>query len=331
MLGRSFSTVVALLLGMAATTTAHAQQTLLDQVVRNNWLQCRMVNGRIRIEATQLGNIQFTNSKGLLRDETVSLRSENGRVALSYRRTTNTEKLSVEVEASGDRLLIRQNPREKSSNPSVEFRQTRDEKISLTLGSGTEQQVFRTSDLWRLLIVRPKECRQYLIPLLEMLRPKFNFNEMTAEVEARLLENDSGKTTLGREHWAGLVKQLGDDRFAKRQAADRALRSGDVPALAYLKQLNFSRLDAEQQFRIGRILESQTGQRNDDTPLEVATSLAVDPSIWLALLSRPQQTVRETAAHRLEALLGGPIPVDPTADPDSQKAQREQLRVRIEQ
>jgi hypothetical protein len=98
-----------------------------------------------------------------------------------------------------------------------------------------------------------------------------------------------------------------------------------------LKQLNFSRLDAEQQFRIGRILESQTGQRNDDTPLEVATSLAVDPSIWLALLSRPQQTVRETAAHRLEALLGGPIPVDPTADPDSQKAQREQLRVRIEQ
>jgi hypothetical protein len=57
----------------------------------------------------------------------------------------------------------------------------------------------------------------------------------------------------------------------------------------------------------------------------------VDPSIWLALLSRPQQTVRETAAHRLEALLGGPIPVDPTADPGSQKAQREQLRVRIEQ
>jgi hypothetical protein len=48
------------------------------------------------------------------------------------------------------------------------------------------------------------------------------------------------------------------------------------------------------------------------------------------LLARPQQSIRETAVRRLEALLGEPIPVDPVAKPESQQLQREQLQRRIE-
>ena len=125
------------------------------------------------------------------------------------------------------------------------------------------------------------------------------------------------------------MAQLGDESFAKREAADRALRTGNAGAIAYLRQLDVSQLDTEQQFRVGRILEALAVQNGDDSVDQVAATLATDPALWLALLARPDPSTRRTAARELARLLGQSIPVDPAADPDSQKAQREQLRARI--
>jgi hypothetical protein len=322
--------VVAFLAGITATVVAEAQQTFLEQVFHNNWLQCRVIDGRIRVEATRLGNIQFTNSRGRGPSETISLRCENNRVTLAYRRATDVEQLSVDLDGAGDRLTIRRTPQKKATEPNVEFRQAAEDGVSLTIGSDAKSRVYRAKDIWRLMVAQPGECRQYAIPLLELLQPKFSFGEMAADVEAKLFESSGGTAANGREHWAALVRQLGDDRFAVRQAADRQLRSGDVVALAYLKQLDFHRLDAEQQFRVGRIIDSQLGQQKDDTPGRVAASMAVDAAVWCMLLARPQQSIRETAVRRLEALLGEPIPVDPVAKPESQQLQREQLQRRIE-
>jgi hypothetical protein len=162
-----------------------------------------------------------------------------------------------------------------------------------------------------------------------MLRPNWNLAETASHVEERLLQEANGDGAASRARWATLVTQLGDESFAKREAADRALRTGNAGAIAFLRQLDANRLDTEQQFRVGRILEAMAVQNGDDSVEQVAATLATDPVLWLALLGRPEPSTRRTAARELAKLLGQSIPVDPAADPDSQKDKREQLRARI--
>ncbi len=78
-----------------------------------------------------------------------------------------------------------------------------------------------------------------------------------------------------------------------------------------------------------RIIAALT-PRGGDAPDQIAASLANDPRVWLALLARPEPSTRQTAAQRLAALLGEPLPVDPAADPETQKDQRKQVEARIE-
>ncbi len=203
------------------------------------------------------------------------------------------------------------------------------EKTTLTLGAGAGQQVLRAPDFWQLWIARPEECRQHLIPLLEMLRPSWRLAETAGQMEKNLLRLAIADSASDRVRWAALLEQLADDRFANREAADRGLRAGGVAALGYLRQLDFKRLDAEQQFRVVRIIEALAPPDNADTAEQVARLLASEPAVWLALLGRPDLITRQAAARQLTMLLGETIPVDPAAEPGSQKDQREKLRTRI--
>jgi hypothetical protein len=320
--------IAGMLLGVSAPGALKAQERLLNRLLQNNWLRYRIVGGRIMIDGARLDNVQHTVNGTNLK-ETFSIRNENGQPALRYERTTNEDQIMIDAAAAGDRLLIRRTPREKSSILAVEFSQLPNEKITLTLGTGAERQVFRGQGLWHLLIAQPKECRQQLLPLLEMLRPDWKLADTAASIEEKLLRDAGGERVSGRARWATLVAQLADESFAKREAADRALRMDDAGAIDYLRRLDFSRLDAEQQFRVSRIIEA-LGQANDDSVDQVAAVLAGDPTVWLALLARPELATRQTAARQLTALLGEPIAVDPAADPVTQKDKREQLRTRID-
>ena len=126
------------------------------------------------------------------------------------------------------------------------------------------------------------------------------------------------------------MEQLGDESFAKRQAADRGNRAADPAVLNYLQQLDFSRLDTEQQFRVRRIIEALSTRLGDDSPEQAASWLAGDPSIWLILLGRSEAATRRQAVGQLTAILGSPIPVDAEADPSTQKTQMEQVRLPID-
>lgn len=301
---------------------------LLSQIIQNNWLRYRIVGGRIMVDGVRLGNIQHTlDGKGV--KESFSISNENGQPSLKYERAGEEEQLTIEAAAAGDRLLIRRTPRGKSPAMAVEFSQAVNEKTTLTLGAGPERQVFRVQGIWHLLIACPKECRELLLPLLDMLRPDWKLADMAVDIEGRLLREADAERISSRARWAELVTQLADDSFAKREAADRALRAGDAGAVDYLRRLDFNRLDAEQQFRVSRIIDA-LGQANDDTVDQVAFTLAGDPTVWLMLLARPEPATRQTAARQLTALLGEPIAIDPAAEPDTQKDKREQLRVRIE-
>ncbi len=99
--------------------------------------------------------------------------------------------------------------------------------------------------------------------------------------------------------------------------------------IGFLRQLDFKQLDAEQRFRVRRILEAFAQQSEIDSPEEIANTLADDPRVWLTFLERPEPHVRQFAFRRLTELLGQPPPLDPAAEPETQKPAREALREKI--
>jgi len=325
--------LAAVLIGLASVAAAQPLDDVpqLRQFTQGSpgFLRFRIVDGRATLVCRNAANFQSQNSRGPGQKETISVNNTNGRPTLKYERTTPNEKFTLDV-AAGDKVAIGRVPRGKSSFTAVEFQESPNEEITLTLGTGDHRQVFRAADLWRLAIAQPKECREHLFPLLDLLRPDWKIATMVARVETSLLARAGEDVTADRARWAALVEQLGNDQFTKREAADRALRAGAASALSYLRQLDFDRLDAEQQFRVRRIICALAGKSEDDSTDEVAASLARDSTVWLALLGRPELAVRQTAARQLAALLGEPIGVDPAAEPDTQKAKRERLRTRIE-
>jgi hypothetical protein len=153
--------------------------------------------------------------------------------------------------------------------------------------------------------------------------------ETAAAIETELFQAASVGRLPDRQRWAALVAQLADERFPRREAADRELRSAGRVVLSYLRGLELSRLDAEQQYRVRRIILSLSRQTGDDTAEGFAPQLSEDPDIWLAFLSRQEESTRRLAARQLAAILGEPIRFDPAADTATRKAQIEQLRARI--
>lgn len=322
--------IAVVLLGLLAAGEARARETLLSKTMqsRSKYMRFAVVDGRVWLQWTRLISMSSNSSSGSVK-ESVRVRNQNGRLHLSYERTAKDESLKVSVSGNGDVVSISRAPRGQSAIVPVEYRQNPREKITFSTGDGDRKQTFSANELWQLLIIRQKECEEHLLPLLEVLRPDWKIAETVAGIEDKLLHGVSEEIVKRRRRWDSLVEQLGDERFAKREAADRALRADGSAAIGYLRQLDFDRLDAEQRFRIRRILEAIGAENKGDSAEKVAERLAGDPAVWLALLARPEPESRKTAARQLILLLGGPIDVDPAADPDTQKQQRERLRTRI--
>ncbi len=293
-------------------------------------LRFRILGGRLLLDHRLGGSIIIRPNKvqGGTEELEVFL-GGNGRAKLAFTRTTPSERLSYEFSENGD-VAIARKPLGQASFPAVEFSQSEEKGVCLALGEGGGRREFHAKNLWRLLICRPEECGEHLIPLLDLLRPDWNLAATVQQIEEKLLAAAQTDSDANRGRWAELVEQLGDDRFARREAADRALRAGGASALAYLLQLDATSLDAEQQFRVQRIIGALSGNQDDDSPDEAAAAMARDPAVWLALLARPKVETRRIAARQLASLLDGPIDVDPAADPDSQKERREAIRERIE-
>ena len=317
-------------IGLFAASAAQAQEfSLLHQMPRGTQgIQFNIVDGRVTLTCGQPLTYQTSFDDGR-RKESINVNNENGLASLIYESTTSAEQFKVEFVSGSQHVLLRRAPQGNSSLVAVEYTQVANENITLTLGSGPKQQVFRAPNIWQLLIVQPDVCRQHLLPLLGALQPNWRLVETANLLEKNLLRLGSSDSALDRAHWAALVEQLGDESFAKRQAAQRLLRTGGGPALAYLRHLDFDRLSAEQQLRVLRIIDALTPPDSVDSPEQVARFLATEPAVWLAFLARPELATRQAAARQLVTLLGGPILVDPEADPDTQKENRDQLRLRI--
>jgi hypothetical protein len=322
--------IVLAILAWAAAAGAQELRTMtsLYQAVRSGWVQFHVVSGRVSLDTSREINYRSANNLFKQHDQ-IAIQSINGEIFLTYNWSNDKRQLAIEISnvskvhisytGKGDEALI-----------PVDFLQPAQGNTILTIGAEDKRQVYSAPSLWHLFLAYPRETKQHLEPLLELLNPNWKLSETAQAVEIELLRKAVGNEASLQKHWEELVEQLGDERFSTRQAADRALRAANPAVLNYLRQLDFSRLDAEQQFRVRRIIEALSEQLGDDTPEQVANWLAGDASVWLVLLSRPEVATRRLAARRLTSILGAPIPVDPEADPAAQKTQLEQLRLRIE-
>jgi hypothetical protein len=299
-----------------------------NQVIRTGLVQFHVVAGRVSLDCSRVNNYQTANNFDKQQDS-LSIQSDDRDVVLSYNWTNGKQQLSIEV-SNVSKVRIRYSGKGDDPQVPVEFYQPLQAKTTLKVGPEGKQKIYSAANLWHLFLAYPAETKQYIVPLFELLHPNWKLSESAASLEIELLRRAGNKETADRKHWAALVEQLGDESFAKRQAADRAIRAADPAVLNYLQQLDFSRLDAEQQFRVRRIIEALSERLGDDSPEQVASWLASDPSVWLILLARPEIATRRQAARQLTDMLGGPITVDPEADPSTQKTQMEQLRLRIE-
>ena len=173
-------------------------------------------------------------------------------------------------------MEIRRVPRGNPSSCRCEFIQPATGPVSLKVGSQDVRE-YRAASLWHLCVAEPAECRQSLLPLLNLLQPNWDLVKTGDEVRAVLLRMADGGNRPDQKRWAQWVRQLGDNQFSKREAADRQLREAGRAVVVYLQQLDPSRLDAEQRFRIRRIINALTAASGDDSPEQVASWLFCRP------------------------------------------------------
>lgn len=297
------------------------QRMVLMQAVRGNWMQFNIVSGRIQVSSSQFINV----SNG---SERLSIRPDGAQSVVEYEATLPDELFRFEVK-DPNRIHVRREPRGKSTFEAADFLQAPAQPLTLTVTGSGKTAVYQADGLWQLLLLEPDVCRKHLVPMLELLRPDWRLANKAVEIEEELLLSASSGQLPDRRRWDELVRQLGDERFARRQAADRELRAAGPAVMAYLGRLDFAKLQPEQQARVRRILAELSQDVDDDTVSQVAVGLAIEPAVWVGLLSRPAEGVRRQAAAELSILLGGPIDFDPMADLAVRQAQIERIRARI--
>ena len=299
----------------------------LADAVERGWLRAGIVSGRIVLNGNRMVNLNDRLEPGGS-GERLSIRNAGDGLRVDYELPTAEEQVVIQVTGESQ-FLARRSPKGDSSLDPVEFRQPAEGPLWLTVGPKEQSRTCQAASLWHLFLVEPETCREHLAPLLGVLNHEWDLSKTAREVETALVRAAVEAEAPDPRRWAALVEQLGDPRFSRREAADRELRALGRVLLTYLEQLDPSRLDAEQHYRVRRILMTLAAGTENDTPSQIAAWLAGDPVTWWAMLSRDDESTRRLAAERLQSLLGEPILFDPAADATARAAQIEALRSRL--
>jgi hypothetical protein len=297
----------------------------LDEASRRGLLYVGLESGRIKVEINRLPPTPSgQNSKPP--DEQLTVRNSGGDFSIEYVKLGTDRRVSIEIGVSSRRVHIVQQPEAGADVLPVEFTQPPCGPLSLTLGARQSQRVIHGASLWHLMVGYPEICRQHLLPLLQLIDSRWDLGKLAADLEEDLIQLARSQDAPDRRHWDALVAQLRDERYTRREAADRQLRASGRIVIHYLRQLDPARLDAEQKFRVRRIIAALGDSEAIDTPDRVTSWLAGDPSIWLGLLSRDSESTRRLALQQLSSLLDKPLVFDPAADEKTRQSQVEQIR-----
>jgi len=210
------------------------------------------------------------------------------------------------------------------------FEQPETGPLVFFVDNGGEQVRLQGDSIWQFWLSDSKTCTENLLPLCEMIGMDLPWRQFTESLEVKLLRlADAGQKRASPE-WREWVDQLGDERFAVREAADRRLRGVGASLVPFARQLDATRLDAEQRFRLRRILHSMEGELTADTVDSVAEWLLDDPRAWLELLDRRDVADRTIAVRQLNRLLSSDVDFTPAADDALRDEQLARLRLRVD-
>lgn len=319
------------LLTLCCLSEAFAQAPVISPTMRQpaGYVQLQVVSGQLQLTPRQQVRTRSSStSSGTDRREqmTVDLTAASPRV--DYEQSTSQWHLAITARNQSFFRIVRE-ARGTGTIVPFEFQQDEQGNLSFTWGAAESARRRRYSTLWHLLLVEGETARVHLVPLLEFFRPGWNLSSSVDRITEALFANANNVEALPRERWTQLVAQLTDSRYARRQQAERQLRSEGKSILSFLENFPDDELDFEQQHRIRRIRQSLARGDDSDAPESIAAWLGTDPRIWLALLNQADLARRQVAAKQLSRTLGEPVKFDAAATPEIRHQQIEALRTRL--
>jgi hypothetical protein len=304
-------------------------QVAVNPAMRNALLlvQLDINGGRLQAKASHQGrtssSYSSTNSK---RTERMTVRLTGADPRIDYNLATPTQRVTIVVSSRFD-FYVRQDALGASSTAlPLRFTQPPEGDLRLSWGESESSHQLNAPSLWHLCLAEPDVCRQHLLPLLELLRPDWKLAETADQIDEALSSTSLLSQPLPWQRWHSLVAELGADEYAVRHAADRQLRAAGPAARSFLENYDRRQLDSEQRHRLRTILRALSSSSDNSSPEAIASWLATDPRVWLAMLSSKDSTRRQLAKDQLGRLLQEPIDFDPAAEAPVRQDQIEILR-----
>jgi hypothetical protein len=290
------------------------------------WLRLEIVGGRVTVTSTRCGTHRLAaEPSGSDVRESLAVQVEAGTLTAQYEQLRPAGELTLAVDAR-ERLCIVRRHSTDGATVEVRYEQPATGEVTLLVG-GQQPQRFAAASLWHLLLVEHEITSEHLLPVLAEMRPNWQIVDQLADAERALIERAGQEVLPERRQWRTWVDQLASDSFVERQAADRALRTGGQSVLGFLRQLEASELDPEQERRIAGIVAAAA--KEPDSPSRVAEWLLADKRVWLGLISGGEVDQRIAAAEHLSRLCGRALSFDPQASADLRRVQLAELRAKL--
>ncbi|MDZ4780573.1 MAG: hypothetical protein SGJ19_10005 [Planctomycetia bacterium] len=296
-----------------------AQMALANPEVQQGRIVCRL--NRL----TRWGN-NISRKSGA--SESLRFEQSERGTAMHYKLSSAERRLAIDA-LEHELTILHEHLTNGEADEVVRFEQRPGQTLSFEVRTGDVTQQLHGDTVWHLWLHDPEICQRHLAPLCELLGMSLPWTKFTQALESKLfLLADAGQAhdaTL----WRVWLSELKDDRFAVREAADRQLRSAGTALAPFLRRLDTKQLDAEQRYRLRRIMAEFELDEGADTVDSTAEWLADDPRVWLVFLVRPDAEKRRTAASQLERLLDSPITFDADAAEDVRASQLVELQARV--
>ena len=151
------------------------------------------------------------------------MRQEGGEETISYEQISPAGSFFVESYSDG-RFAVRRDRGEKSSEPPLQFLQVPDGPVSLTVGRGSSRKVYQAASLWHLALACPRSADSTCFHYWQPFRAATICRGPSRRLKTTFGRGTAPSDISSRQRLKELVEQLGENQFAKRQAAERELR-----------------------------------------------------------------------------------------------------------
>lgn len=295
-----------------------AQMALANFEVYNGRLICRLDR------LTGWGNT-ISNKQGV---EKLQFKNDERGNSMHYELTTATRR--VKIDAWREELtMVREVLREGKVTATTRFEQRPGAPLRLEVIEGDASQTIEGDTVWHLWLTDAHLCAENLLPLCEMIGLEVPWTQFTQALESRLVSLADSGESHDQTAWRTWLDELSSPHFAVREAADRQLRSAGTSLLPFVRRLDLALLDAEQRFRLRRIMHDLQSDIAADTVDSTADLLLDDPRVWVELLDQEDATERTAVAAQLQRTLQAEIEYDAAGSAEVRREQVARLRERV--